>query len=133
VQDDGRTALAAQRGLRDPLWSDLEVEDEVVTAHRRALELVGQLVPDRPEVGVGRRQIRVLLPFDAGARAALRRVADRLRREPVRRVRAEVQRLPASLARDVLRENRLAVGRIDEAALDLELRDALDRVVLARR
>ena len=46
VEHDGSAALAAQRRLRDPLRPDLQVQHEVVAANGRALELVGQLVPD---------------------------------------------------------------------------------------
>src|SRR5206468_5044818 len=64
---------------------------------------------------------------------ALRRVADDLSREPARRVAPEVERLAALLHADAAGEQGLAVRRVDEPAPDLELRDALDRVVLARR
>ena len=50
----------------------------------------------------------------------------------MRRVRPEVERLVAHLLPHVLREQRLAVGRIDLPAIDAELRNALDRVVLLR-
>src|SRR5205814_3804196 len=66
-------------------------------------------------------------------RAALRRIADRLRGEPVRRVRPEVEVLPAALPAHIRSEHCVAVGREDQAALDLELRDTLDLVVLPRR
>src|SRR6185437_12838755 len=130
--DRGAT-LALQQVLRQPLRAFVQRQHEVVAGDRRAAEPVAEGVEDRAEALVRRRQVRVLLAFEAGARAALRRVADRLRREAVRRVDAEVERLASDLAADVRGEHGVAVGGEDQAALDLKLCDALDLVVLARR
>jgi hypothetical protein len=45
---------------------------------------------------------------------------------------AEVERLPVDLLRHVLREHEVPVGGVDLSAVDTELRDADERVVLPR-
>ncbi len=132
VQHHGSSALAAEQRLGQPLRARLQVQLDVVATDGRALQLVGDLVPDRPEVRVRCGQVRVLRALESGARAALCRVADGLRREAVGGVHAEVERRAARLLGDVPCEHRLAVPGVDQAALDLELRHALDRVVLPR-
>ena len=133
VEHDRGAALSLQRRLGDPLRARPDVQHEVVPGHRRALQPVGELVEDRAEIGVRRGQVRVLLTLDPGARPALRRVADDLRGEAVRRVAAEVERAARALLPHVLGQQQLAAGRVDQPALDAELRDTLDRVVLLRR
>ena len=86
VEHDRGAALALEQVLGEPLGVRADVQHEVVARDRRALQGVPELVEDRAEIRVRGRQVRVLRALDAGARAALRRVADRLRGEPVRRV-----------------------------------------------
>ena len=81
------------------------------------------------EVRVRARQVVVQRALEARARARLGRVADELREQAALRVAAQVQRLAGDPLRPVGGERR-AVGGEDLPALDRELRDALDRVVL---
>src|SRR5439155_17003235 len=133
LDDDGRTALPAQlvdgHGLR--VW--IEREQEVVALDRHALELVELALRHRREAAVRTREIVVLGLLEPGARAALRRVAHEMRRERAVRVLAEVVRLPAHLLLHVRRERDLAVAGVDLPAVDRELRDADERVVLPVR
>src|SRR5207237_10796133 len=75
-------------------------------------------------------QVVVVRALEPGLRAALRRVADDLRRERAGGVAAEVERPAVDALADVRREQRVPVAGVDLPALDRELRDALDRVVL---
>ena len=75
-------------------------------------------------------QVVVLRALEPGARAALRRVADDVRREVAVGVLAEVERLASDLPLHVRREQDAAVRGVDLSAVDGELRHARDRVVL---
>ena len=133
VEDDRGAAFAGEQRLGQALRAGLDVEDDVVAGDRRPAQAVAELVDDRAEVRVGRRQIGVLGALEAGARPALRRVADDLRGKAAGPVAAEVERLAGDLLLDVRGEDGPAVRGQDQAALDPELRDPLDRVVLLRR
>ena len=82
---------------------------------------------------VRRRQVVVQRALEPGPRAPDRRVADDVRGQRALRVAAEEERLRADLALDVPREPPPRLEREDEPAVDRELRDAPDRVVLPGR
>ena len=129
VHDHRGAALAGQLRHRDSLNAGADTQDQVVAGDRDAFELVDRLVEKRPEVRVRGGQVGVLGLLETRARAHLRRIADQLCEESAGRIAPEVERLPADLAAHVGREHR-PVGRADHAALDPELGDPLDRVVL---
>jgi hypothetical protein len=98
--------------------------------HGAAAEPV-ELVPERVrEVRVRAGQVVVQRLLEPGARPALRRVADHLRGEALLRVAPLEERLPGDALARVHGELR-AVGADDLSTRDRELRDLLDRVVLA--
>ena len=100
---------------------------------RLAAELVERLVEDRREVRVRRREVVVERALEPGPRAADGRVADDVRGERAVRVAAEEERLAVDLALAVPREPPPRLEREDEPAVDRELGDAPDRVVLRAR
>ncbi len=130
LQRDRRAAATSERVQRDPLGARAQREDEVVALDRRPLEPVERRVEHGAQVRVRSSQEVVLGRLEPRARAHLGRVADDVRGEPVLRVLPKVESLAANLSPDVVGEHRLAVGRIDLPALDRELGDDLDRVVL---
>ena len=132
IEHDGRAALAGELPHREPLEPGARGQDQVVAGDRDALELVERLVEDGAEVRVRCRQVGVLLLLQPGPRTLLGRIADQVGEQRPLRITAEVERLPAAPALDVRREQR-PVGGADQAALDAELGDALDRVVLPGR
>ncbi len=129
VEGDDRAAPPAQVVHRDLLGAQAGGQHEVVAGHGRPPDAVDRGVEERAEVRVRAGQVVVLGPLEPRLRATLRRVADRLREEPVVRVAPVEEGLAADPPADVPREP-VAVPREDQAAPDLELRDALDRVVL---
>ena len=132
IEHDRRAALPLQRRLGDPLCARPNVQHEVVPGHRGAPQLVGELVEERPEIRVRGGQVGVLLAFDPRARSAQGRVPDDLRGETVRRIASEIERAARACLSQVLRQQQLAAGCVDESAFDVELRDSLDCVVLLR-
>ena len=130
VERDRGAALAAQCVERDALRLRLQGQVQVVALDRLALELVERRVEHRAQVRVRAGQEVVLGLLEPGPRANLGRVADDVGREAALRVLAEVERLPAGAAPVVVGQDRVPVTGDDRAALDRELGDALDRVVL---
>ncbi len=131
-RDDG-AAPPAERPQRHALRAGVQRQHEVVADDVAAEQLVDVCADDRAQVRVRARQEVVHRLLEPGARAHLRRVADDVRGEPSRRVAPEVERAAADLARPVAREDGSAVRGVDRPALDRELRDGLDRVLLPLR
>ena len=132
LEGDRRPAVAGERPLGDPLELWVDRQHDVVAHDRLARQRVELRAEHRAEAAVRAREVIVERPLEPRARPRLGRVADDVGRERAVRVAPEVERLPVDLPLPVRREHR-AVGGDDQAALDLELRDALDRVVLPRR
>ncbi|HKB94413.1 MAG TPA: hypothetical protein VKC62_09300 [Gaiellaceae bacterium] len=132
IHGDDRAAAVAEQLLRQRLRLRVDREDDVVAVHRRAAEAVQRALDRVAEVRVRPREEGVQGLLESGLRVRRRRVADRLRGEPALRVAPEEERLPVPLHRAIGGEHRLAVGRDDQPARHLELRDELDRVVLPR-
>src|SRR5205085_12267675 len=132
VERHRRAALAGELLHRHVLGLRLDRQPEVVARDRLAAESVEQAVDYRLQARVRAGQVVVFRLFEPGAGARLGRVADDGRIEPALRVTAEGERLPADVLAVVGGED-LAVGGADLPALDRELFDDLDRVVLLVR
>ena len=132
VERDDSAAVRAELFLRDLLGVEVERRHDVVPLDRPAVELVERLVEDRREVGVGGGQVVVERSLEPRARPSDGRVADDVRREGAVRIAAEVERLAVDDALAVPRQAPPWVEREDEAAVDRELGDAPNRVVLPR-
>ena len=133
---DGSRATAAPQFPSSARWATRWsrgsiVSDDVVADDRLASERVELRAEHRAQAAVRAREVVVQRAFEPRPRARLGRVADDVRRECAVRIAAEVERLAVHLPPPVRGEHR-SVGGADEAALDLELRDALDCVVLPR-
>ena len=130
VERDDGPASAPELLERDLLRLEVEVDDDVVALDRLAAELVERGVHERREVRVRGGQVVVQRALEAGARAGGRRVADDVRCQLALRVPAEEERPVVDVAADVPREPPEGVAGDDQPAVDRELRDAPDRVVL---
>ena len=124
-------AVGAERVERDPLRVEVERRDDRVADDRLARELVELLVDEVGERALGPGQLAVQRLLQAGAAPRDRRIAHDRRRELALRVAAEVVRLAAAPLCAVPGEH--PSRREDQPALHLELRHALDLVVLPCR
>jgi hypothetical protein len=128
VERHDRAAAAAERVLGGPLRTRDERQAQVVAFDRRALRLVDERLEDGREIRVLAGQVVVHRPLEAGAEARLGRVADDVGSESARGVLAEVEGAAGLLLLPVR-----GIGdpvAADLAALDRELGDLLDLVVL---
>ena len=123
-----RAAAAAERVLRGALRAGDERQPERVALDRGALRLVDEGLEHGREVRVLAGQVVVHRALETRAEALLRRVADDVGGEPALRIDAEVERAPALLLRPVRRPDDPVAANL--AAVDRELRDPLDLVVL---
>ena len=133
VEGHDRAAVRPERLVRDPLRVEVERRHDVVSLHRLAAQLVESLVDDRREARVRRREVVVERALEPGSRAPDRRVADDVRGERAVRIAAEEERPAVDLALAVAREPPARLEREDEPAVDRELGDPPDGVVLSRR
>ena len=130
LEGDDRPALPLQQPPRQRLQPGTDSEHEVVARHGRPPQLVERRPEDGVEVRVRAGEEVVVGTLEAGAVARLRRVTDDVREQGAGRIAAEVERLATDLLLDVRGEQRTPVGGVDLAALDRELRDEPDLVVL---
>ena len=133
IERDDRAAVRPEGLVRDLLRVEVERRHDVVSLHGLAAQLVERLVEDRREARVRRRQVVVERPLEPRARARDRRVPDDVGGEWPVRIAAEEQRPALDLALAVPGESPAGLEREDEPAVDRELGDAPDRVVLACR
>ena len=132
LEGDGRTAVSGERSLGHPLELRVDRQHDVVADDRLARERVELRPEHRAQAAVRAGEVVVQRAFERCSRPRLGRVADDVRGEGPVRIAPEVERLAVDLPLPVRGQHR-AVGGDDEPALDLELGDALDRVVLPRR
>ena len=133
---DGSRATAAPQLPASALWAialepRVDRQHDVVADDRLARERVELRAEHRAQAAVRAGEVVVQRTLQSRSRPRLGRVADDVRSERAVRIAPEVERLAVDLPLPVRREHR-AVGGADQPALDLELGDALDRVVLPR-
>ena len=114
-------ALALEPLLGGFLGRPRQARDDVVAGHGLAPQRRADVRDHRREVGVRRRQVRVLGQLEGGAAVADGVVPDRMGEQRAERIAAGVEREPVATLGPVAGEDGLPVGRQDQAALDLQL------------
>ena len=133
VERHDRAAVRPERLVRDLLRIEVERRHDVVSPDGLAAQLVERLVEHGREVRVRGREVVVERALEPRSRSPDGRVADDVCRQRPVRVAAEEQRPAVDLALTVPCEPSPGLEREDEPAVDRELGDASDRVVLTRR
>ena len=131
IERDHGTALCPELVERNLLCIQVEVRHDVRALDGRAAELVERLVDERGEARVRGGQVVVQRPLEPRARSSDGAVPDEMRRQLAVGVTAEEERSSLDLSLAVPCEPLSGLPREDEPAVDGELGDALDRVVLA--
>jgi hypothetical protein len=132
LEGDGRATVAGERPLSHALEPRIDRQHDVVADDRLPRECVELGAEHRAEAAVRAGEVVVQRAFEASPRPRLRRIPDDVGGEHGVRITAEIERL-AVHPLPTVRSEHCSVSCEDEAALDLELRHALDRVVLPRR
>ena len=131
LEGDGGAAVPGERALRGALELRVDRQRDRVADDGLPRQCVELRAEHRAQAAVRAGEIVVQRPLDPGPRASLGRVADEVRGQIPLWIAAEVERLAVHLLLPVRGQHR-AVRRANEPALDLELGDALDGVVLTR-